>query len=62
LFLRFQDGAWGKRIVRKLAGGVVEFGNMQPPVALYKGRTGRRELKITLQANESGTAITVPDS
>ena len=45
LFLRFTEGRWKKRIVNKIAGGVVTFGVTPPPVALYEGRTDRRSVK-----------------
>ena len=45
LFLQFTEGRWKKRIVNKIAGGVVTFGASAPPVALYEGRTDRRSVK-----------------
>jgi DNA invertase Pin-like site-specific DNA recombinase len=45
LFLRFKQVKPGKRIINRVAGGVVTFGNSNPPVALYAGPTGRRALE-----------------
>jgi hypothetical protein len=45
MFLRFMEGRLKKRIVHKVASGVVTFGTTPPPVALYEGPTGRRHVK-----------------
>jgi hypothetical protein len=45
MYVRFTEGRWKKRIVTKVAGGVVTFGATPPPVALYEGPTGRRYVK-----------------
>jgi hypothetical protein len=44
VFLRFAEGRWKKRVVTKVAGGVVTFGATPPPVGLYEGPTGRRHV------------------
>jgi hypothetical protein len=45
LFFRFAEARLGRRVVNKVAGGVVTFGDAPPPVALYEGPTGRRYVK-----------------
>ncbi len=45
LFLRFTEGRWKKRVVTKMASGIVTFGSTPPPVALYEGPTGSRYVK-----------------
>jgi DNA invertase Pin-like site-specific DNA recombinase len=45
LFFRFKETPWKKRIVNKVASGVVTFGVAPPPVPLYEGPTGRRQLR-----------------
>ena len=44
LFLRFEKIQVKRRLLNKVAGGVVTFGNAPPPVELYSGPTGRRGL------------------
>jgi hypothetical protein len=44
LFLCFEEVQPGKRIINRVSGGVVTFGETSPPVALYEGPTGRRAL------------------
>jgi DNA invertase Pin-like site-specific DNA recombinase len=41
IFLQFRDERAGKRICRRVAGGVVTFGNAEPPIAIYRGPTAR---------------------
>jgi hypothetical protein len=44
MFLRFRKVPWKKRVVNKLASGVITFGATPPPVPIYKGPTGRKHL------------------
>ena len=53
LFLRFQPMQVKKRLLNKVAGGVVTFGSIPPPINIYGGPTGRRAL------NDSGPAVTL---
>ena len=39
LFLEFEEGSWGKRPVRRLAGGVLTFGARAFPIQPYQGPT-----------------------
>jgi hypothetical protein len=48
LFLRFEAAQWGKRIIQKLIGGIVTFGDTPPPLRVYEGKTGRSDVKQTL--------------
>jgi hypothetical protein len=45
IFFGFAEMRWKKRVVNKLAGGVVTFGETPPPVKLSDGPTGRRYVK-----------------
>ena len=45
LYLRFDQTQPKKRMINKVAGGVVTFGSSPPPVGLYEGPTGRRALQ-----------------
>jgi DNA invertase Pin-like site-specific DNA recombinase len=45
MFLRFSQVQIKKRIVNKVVGGVVTFGSAPPPIVIYSGPTGRREIK-----------------
>ena len=45
LFLKFKSVKLKKRVVNKIAGGVVTFGNAAPPIKIYSGPTGRRNTK-----------------
>ena len=56
LFLAFREERPKKRVVNRVAGGVVTFGATAPPVALYEGPTGRRALKGRLAA-ETGQGL-----
>lgn len=44
LFLRFQQVQVQKRLLNKVAGGVVVFGDAPNPIEIYRGPTGRRAL------------------
>jgi Resolvase, N terminal domain len=56
IFFRFTESRWKKRIVNKLAGGVVTFGETPAPVSLYEGPTGRRYVK-SLAAPEGAVGL-----
>jgi len=56
LFLSFREERPKKRVVNRVAGGVVTFGATAPPVALYEGPTGRRALKGRPEA-ETGQGL-----
>ena len=45
LFFQFTELRVKKRVVNKVASGVVTFGTTPPPVALYEGPTGRRYMR-----------------
>ena len=49
LFLRFSQGQWGKRTINKIAGGAMTFGETEPPVVLYQGKTGRVAIQQSMQ-------------
>jgi hypothetical protein len=46
LFLKFVDFQLKKRIVRRIAGGVVTFGSTPAPIEIYAGRTDRAAAKL----------------
>ncbi len=54
LFLRFQEVQVGKRMLNKLLSGVVNFGSTPPPISMYEGRTGRREIKSPASSEDTG--------
>ncbi len=49
-YFRFREEPQGKRLLRKLAGGVVTFGDAEPPVPLYAGPTARAAVKPPVPA------------
>jgi hypothetical protein len=51
LFLRFREDLWGKRRLRKPAGGVVTWGAAPAPIDLYAGPTTRRLIKTAVAAS-----------
>jgi hypothetical protein len=53
LFMRFRPVQVDKRLLNKVAGGVVVFGATADPIEIYRGPTGRRAL------NCSGPAVTL---
>jgi hypothetical protein len=55
LFLRFDDAKWGKRTVRKVAGGVLTTGAAPLPIQPYQGRTSSKEIKT--KATQAQVAI-----
>jgi hypothetical protein len=44
LFARFQAVPVKKRVLNKLAGGVVTFGSSAPPIEIYQGPMARRKI------------------
>ena len=66
LFLRFQPVQTEKRLLNKLAGGVVVFGAAPNPIEVYRGQTGRRALNhsgpTSLTAAETGTLCVPPEN
>ena len=65
LFLKFTEGHWGKRAVRRLSGGVLTFGAGAFPIQPYQGPTSRKEVarksSQALSIGEGGV-ITCPPS
>jgi len=65
LYFQFRDERAGKRTLRKVAGGVVTFGNAQPPITIYEGPTARGKLRklMALEATNPGGAMSpLPES
>jgi hypothetical protein len=54
LFLRFEQMEVKNRKLNKLASGVVTFGSAPPPITLYEGPTGRREVKGPASLEDTG--------
>ncbi len=46
LFLRFERVKATKRVLNKVAGGMVTFGRTHPPLKLYEAPTARKRLKL----------------
>ncbi len=64
VFLRFQKLPVKKRVLNKLAGGSVTFGDAPPPIALYAGPTGRRATSMNhaaMVAADSGEPMFRPN-
>ena len=62
MFLAFEKRQVKKRQLNKVAYGVVTLGNAPPPVPLYSGPTGRRELKnAAALAAGLGGQLPLPD-
>ena len=59
LFFRFQDEHAGKRTYRRVAGGVVTFGDVPPPITIYQGPTARKSLTelVAPEATNAGGAM-----
>jgi hypothetical protein len=55
MYLQFVEASWGKRRVNRIVGGVVAFGATPPPVTLYEGPTGRRQLMRSTTSLEAKT-------
>ena len=65
LYFQFRDERAGKRTLRKVAGGVVTFGNAQPPITIYEGPTAREKLRklMAVEAtNPGGAMLSLPES
>jgi Recombinase len=54
LFLRFRKEQIKKRMLNRLAGGVVTFGSAPPPITIYQGPTSRRENKSPASSGDAG--------
>jgi hypothetical protein len=54
LFLRFEGVQVRKRKLNQLVSGVVTFGSAPPPIVLYEGPTGRREVKSPASSGDAG--------
>jgi hypothetical protein len=59
LFLRFRPTQVKKRLLNKVADGVVTFGAAAPPIQIYSGPTGRRAL-IAMN-NHDSAALPAPE-
>jgi hypothetical protein len=57
IFFRFEKRQWKKRVLDKVSGGVVTFGDAPPPVQLYSGPTGRKALKEALAASTAADPV-----
>jgi hypothetical protein len=53
LFFQFRKEQLTKRIVNKVAGGMITFGNTEPPVPLYGGPTDVKSVKTALESGEN---------
>ena len=51
MYFRFEKQQLKKRIVNKISGGIVTFGDVEPPIELYKGPTSRRALQSNAAAS-----------
>ena len=61
LFLQFEPVKVKKRTINKLRGGVVTFGNADPPISLYDGPTGRGKIKSSNNPGQ-GNDVSGPES
>ena len=60
LFLRFTAVKLTKRVVQRVAGGIVTFGSAKPPIEIYSGRTDKKS--VTSQSQNTTTTVVVgPD-
>lgn len=48
LFVGFRPVAWGKRGVNKPTGGIITWGNSDPPVRIYERKRGRNATEVAL--------------
>jgi hypothetical protein len=55
LFLRFKTVRPKKRVVQRVAGGVVTFGATPPPIEIYQGLTARKDIKEHTAAVDAAT-------
>jgi hypothetical protein len=56
LFLHFQPKQVKRRVLNKIVGGMVTFGGAPPPIEIYKGSTGRKEIKCSAAQRETDPA------
>jgi hypothetical protein len=54
LFLGFQAVKVKRRILNKIRGGVVTFGDAAPPIEIYKGPTARKKVKGPATSDATG--------
>ena len=54
LFLKFSPVKVKKRTVNKIRGGVVTFGDAEPPIEIYEGPTGRSKIKGPATSGAAG--------
>jgi hypothetical protein len=54
LFLRYEKVKVKKRTLNQLVSGVVTFGSAPPPITIYEGPTGRREIKSPVSSEDTG--------
>ena len=53
LFFKFRKEQLQKRIVNKVTGGMITFGNAEPPVPLYGAPTDAKSVKAALESGEN---------
>jgi len=54
LFLGFRPVKVKKRVLNKVTGGVVTFGEAPPPIEIYQGPTARRKIKGPAASDAAG--------
>ena len=63
LFLRFHQVRPKRRVLNKVKGGVLTFGDADPPVAIYEGPTARNKVKEAMRGDtEPGERPVPPQS
>lgn len=62
LFLTFRPKRLKKRIVNKVARGVVTFGNVAPPIEIYEGLTARKKVNSPAAISVAGLGECQPPS
>jgi hypothetical protein len=61
LFLQFKTVQVKKRVLNKISGGVVTFGDAEPPISIYEGPTSRSRIKSEKKPASSGTDPSRPE-
>ena len=61
LYLRFVPVKLKRRVVHRVAGGVVTFGATRPPIEIYSGKTSNQSIKSTGK-NTMATVAVSPDN
>jgi DNA invertase Pin-like site-specific DNA recombinase len=61
LFLQFKTVQVKKRVLNKISGGVVTFGDAEPPISIYEGPTSRSRIKSEKKPAPGGTDPSGPD-